>query len=124
MSERKSKSSATIDDDARVACSHGLHVGSSLTPWTFARGKVVIVKVNPKDVVSVPHDCNCQKLRTCAYTAVAEHIGTLETAESQMPETRIYGFACCRQVRLLQRRGADTYDDENEYDDESDDEPG
>jgi hypothetical protein len=33
---------------------------------------MVVVKINPKDVVSVPSDYNCQKLRCCAYTVVSE----------------------------------------------------
>lgn len=64
--------------DTQVGCASGLHVGS----WEYAngfrgtdetsRGKLVIVKVNPKNVVSVPDDCNCQKVRTSAYEVVAE----------------------------------------------------
>lgn len=57
-----------------VGCSTGLHVGT----WNYARGwaqgAVLKVAVNPRDVVSVPHDCNAQKLRTCRYvvTGLAE----------------------------------------------------
>jgi hypothetical protein len=32
----------------------------------------MIVKVNPMDAVSVPHDCQHQKLRVCQYEVVAE----------------------------------------------------
>jgi hypothetical protein len=31
------------------------------------------VEINPADVVSIPTDCNFQKLRTCKYKVVAEH---------------------------------------------------
>ena len=89
----------------------------------FARGKVVIVKVNPKDVVSVPHDCNCQKLRTCAYTVVAEHIGTL--GDGGVSDARNPYNTASRVVDKFDYSsdyGADTCADENEYDDESDDE--
>jgi hypothetical protein len=37
----------------------------------------MIVKINPKDVVSVPSDCNCEKLRTCRYEVVGEYQGEL-----------------------------------------------
>jgi hypothetical protein len=30
----------------------------------------MVVEINPKDVVSVPNDCNCQKLRTAKYKVV------------------------------------------------------
>ena len=34
--------------------------------------KLMICKVNPRDVVSVPNDCRCQKLRCCKYEVVSE----------------------------------------------------
>ena len=40
---------------------------------------MVIVKVNPKDVVSVPTDCECQKVRTCEYQVIADYEGPLES---------------------------------------------
>jgi hypothetical protein len=61
-----------VDDDRNNHCRPGLHVGSLDYARGWARGKVVVVKVNPKDVVSVPNDCQCQKLRCCAYTVVSE----------------------------------------------------
>lgn len=62
-----------VDPDPAVACSSGLHVGT----WDyaldfskssdFALGVIVAVEVNPVDVVSVPQDYDCQKIRTCRY---------------------------------------------------------
>lgn len=61
-----------VDDNRDNHCSFGVHAGS----WDYARdwsqGKMVVVKINPKDVVSVPSDYDCQKLRCCAYTVVSE----------------------------------------------------
>ena len=31
----------------------------------------MVVEINPADVVSVPNDCDCQKLRTCKYKVAA-----------------------------------------------------
>lgn len=59
-----------VDDDRNVHCSFGLHVGS----LDYARGfapVVVVVKVNPKDVVSVPTDYSCQKCRVSSYEVVS-----------------------------------------------------
>ena len=42
-----------VDDDHMKSCSHGLHVGGYEMAKTFGP-KMVIVKVNPKDVVAVP----------------------------------------------------------------------
>jgi len=37
----------------------------------------MIVKINPRDVVSVPEECNCEKLRTARYEVVGEYQGEL-----------------------------------------------
>ena len=70
-----------VDDDRGRGCSNGLHAGA----LNYVAGygslengdKIVIVKINPKDVVSVPSDCNCEKLRTCRYEVVGEYQGEL-----------------------------------------------
>lgn len=62
-----------VCDDPEVGCSYGFHVGTLEYATTFnTSGKIVLVKVDPADVVSVPHDCNHQKLRTAKYTVIAE----------------------------------------------------
>ena len=63
-----------VCDNKDVGCSKGLHAGSVKYATEFgAGGKVVIVEINPADVVSIPTDCDCQKLRTCAYKVVGEY---------------------------------------------------
>ena len=63
-----------VCDDKNLGCSSGLHAGSVQYATDFGRGgKVVIVEINPADVVSVPDDCSCQKLRACAYKVVGEY---------------------------------------------------
>ena len=62
----------SVCDDANLGCSYGFHVGSLEYATTFGGSdrKVVIVKVNPADVVSVPHECDFQKMRTSRYEVV------------------------------------------------------
>lgn len=60
-----------VDDNREHHCSDGLHIGSRDYAQNFASGKMVVVKVNPKDVVSVPSDYNCQKCRVAAYQVVS-----------------------------------------------------
>ena len=68
-----------VCDDRNVGCSAGLHAGSVTYATDFGRGgKVVIVEINPADVVSVPDDCSCQKLRTCKYKVVGEYVVPLD----------------------------------------------
>lgn len=52
--------------DPRHGCSTGLHAGTWQYASTFAPKKL-IVKINPRDVVSVPTDSQAQKLRVCRY---------------------------------------------------------
>lgn len=68
-----------VDDDRDNGCSYGFHAGSLEYATTFGSDdrKVLIVKVNPADVVSVPTDCECQKLRTCRYEVVDLYNGPL-----------------------------------------------
>ena len=57
---------SSVAHDPNVACHTGLHAGT----WEYASsfGEVVLhVKINPRDVVSVPHDCTSQKVRVCRY---------------------------------------------------------
>jgi len=62
-----------VDDNRFNHCSHGLHVGS----LDYARGfapKLIVVKVNPADVVSVPNDYSCQKARVSKYVVLSEYV--------------------------------------------------
>lgn len=59
-----------VQHDPSVGCHTGLHVGTWDYAHSFARGAVLKVEVNPRDVVSVPTDCSNAKLRTCRYTVL------------------------------------------------------
>jgi hypothetical protein len=70
-----------VDDNRGRGCSQGLHAGALNYVAGYgsvdAGDRIVIVKINPCDVVSVPSDCNCEKLRTCQYEVVGEYQGEL-----------------------------------------------
>jgi hypothetical protein len=72
-----------VNGNRNSHCAAGLHVGA----FDYAKSyggidldddeggggnKLMICKVNPRDVVSVPNDCRCQKLRCCRYEVVSE----------------------------------------------------
>jgi len=59
-----------VQHDPRTGCSRGLHAGTWDYASGFARGAVLTVRINPRDVVSVPTDCSAQKVRVCRYTVV------------------------------------------------------
>ena len=92
-----------VCDDSHMGCSSGFHAGSYEYAKGYASGggHLLLVEINPADVVSVPHDCSCQKLRTSKYKVVAVH----ETID-----------------RPLQDALVDRYGDYDEYSDEYSDE--
>lgn len=89
-----------VDDDANRGCSYGYHVGSLEFAQSFGGGErhLMIVEVDPADVVSVPYDCNCQKLRCTWYTVIDEFKHVLDDNYSTQ------------------------YHDDSDYEDEDDDE--
>jgi hypothetical protein len=59
-----------VQHDPAVGCHTGLHVGTYEFANGFAQGALLEVHVNPRDVVSVPTECDWQKMRVCRYTVV------------------------------------------------------
>ena len=96
----------TVCDDANVGCSYGFHAGSLEYAKSFGGvgSRLLIVEINPADVVSVPLDSSCQKLRTAKYKVVSEFVRPLD-------EPLVCGDCDCDEGEC----------DESDYD-ESDDE--
>lgn len=81
--------------DPRNGCSTGLHVAN----WAFAVSwsqRTVRVKVNPRDVVSVPVDSNAQKMRVCRYRVL-----NIVTAEDR---TALYVNDPERTAKLVEKQ--------------------
>ena len=68
-----------VCDDANVGCSHGFHAGSLDYAKGYGNGgHLMVVEIDPRDVVSVPLDCDQQKLRTAKYKVVSHFEKKLE----------------------------------------------
>lgn len=68
-----------VQHNPSVGCSVGLHAGT----WNYASTFgpiVVLIQIDPRDVVSVPTDCNDEKMRVCRYKVVAVVEDELESA--------------------------------------------
>ncbi len=65
-----------VDDDSSRTCSFGLHVCSAAYLRSFySHGDhVMLVKVDPADVVSIPADYNNTKMRCCGYEVIGEYL--------------------------------------------------
>ena len=67
-----------VDEDSSRTCSHGLHccsreyLFSGYGSYGGRTDRIVVVKVNPRDVVAVPSDYNNSKMRVCRYEVVSE----------------------------------------------------
>ncbi len=70
---------SAVAHDPSSACSAGLHVGTFRYAQSYARGAMLKVLVNPRDVVSVPTDAAGEKIRVCRYQVV-EVIDAPETS--------------------------------------------
>ena len=73
-----------VDDRSEVVCSKGYHICA----LTYARdhfmpgqGRIVVVKVNPADIVSIPTDYSQTKARCTGFEVIEEYKGSI------MPET-------------------------------------
>lgn len=75
-----------VTADTAVACGPGLHAGTYSYARSFAgrNAPMLLVEINPRDVVSVPSDSSFQKLRVSRYK-VLEHI-------EDRQESRYYEF--------------------------------
>lgn len=69
-----------VQDNPDVTCSHGLHFASMDYINAFYGSHIMILKINPADVVSIPTDYNNAKGRCCRYEVIGEHMdGTKDT---------------------------------------------
>jgi hypothetical protein len=72
----------TVDDNASNTCSTGLHFCSLsyLDHFGGSDSRVMVLKINPRDVVSIPADYNATKGRACRYEVIDEIGGKAEEA--------------------------------------------
>lgn len=82
-----------VDEDPNNTCSKGLHVcalgyihGPNSHGYGGSRSHWVIVKVNPRDVVAVPHDYKNTKMRVCRF----EVVGQLDKTKIAPTATKSY----------------------------------
>lgn len=61
-----------VQENTSIGCSTGLHAGTWGYASGFSRGRILTVSINPRDVVSVPTDCDAQKLRVSRYVVLNE----------------------------------------------------
>jgi len=84
-----------VDDNRDNHCSFGLHVGSYdyANNWAGESGRLLVVEFDPADAVSVPTDCDFQKLRVSKYRVVSDITDTRKELNRPVYEANkpIYG---------------------------------
>lgn len=83
-----------VVNDPNRHCSKGLHVGAldyaGPNGWYHSSSdRVVLVKVNPKDAVSVPRDHDFTKLRVCKYEVVDNFKGKINRTVTSRYDTEL-----------------------------------
>lgn len=84
-----------VNEDSNVTCSSGLHACSFGYLGSFGsspENKVVVVKINPKDVVSIPADYNSTKMRVCEYEVIEDVTEQYNKQQDVLAESIIYKY--------------------------------
>jgi hypothetical protein len=79
-----------VNADNAIGCSTGLHAGTHEYASNFARGMLLLVKINPRDVVSVPADFTFQKIRTSRYVVLSQIEQEIKETTWSRPSTSSY----------------------------------
>lgn len=74
-----------VDDNKDNTCSAGLHFCGQSYLGHFGGDRTMIVKINPRDVVSIPSDYNGAKGRACRYEVIGE-VGVNPDNEAEFPQ--------------------------------------
>ncbi|MFW6225654.1 MAG: hypothetical protein ACOC3V_01680 [bacterium] len=69
------------DDDDTVTCSRGLHFCGHSYLKSFSGNIIVILKINPRNVVSIPVDYESTKGRCCEYEVFKKYSTKIELDE-------------------------------------------
>lgn len=80
-----------VDDNPNNSCSHGLHIGGFKYAKDFGP-KLVVVKVDPRNVVAVPDAYAGNKLRVCEFEVLSETQAALAETVVSKKGTKIEKF--------------------------------
>jgi len=90
-----------VNEDQNVTCSVGLHFASFSYMSSFgdygegASDRLVVLKINPRDVVAIPTDYNNAKGRCCKYTVIEE---IKNDGKEEIPDDFVAGYNDCKQT--------------------------
>lgn len=103
-----------VDLNPHHTCSRGLHVAAhGYVRKIYGNNILVAVKVDPKDVCSVPYDYDDQKMRVCRYKVIAMMGDSTEMEHVYFPwdKSQIKSPAKKSKVRSRPKKGTAKADD-------------
>lgn len=117
-----------VNEDKNTTCSYGLHFCSRSYLSHYGSSvdcRVMIVKINPRDVVAIPADYNNAKGRTCRYEVVGEvddwKTEQLTSAVDQtFDSANKYSFSEADDESIEYQEDSDLFDDYDIDDDDDD----
>jgi hypothetical protein len=115
-----------VNEDRDQTCSEGLHFCSQEYLGHFGGSEVVILKINPCDVVSIPSDYNDTKGRCSRYQIVGVVDGPVESAFAAVVEDRfekkpIAAWPFPIETDKTDKTDIDDDGDDSDFDDDGDD---
>jgi hypothetical protein len=96
-----------VDDNRNNTCSAGLHFCSESYLAHFGGDRTVIVKINPRDVVSIPSDYNDAKGRACRYEVIGE-VGR-DPSDSDEFTSPVQSNANSAQPKVVTKEGSSAF---------------
>jgi hypothetical protein len=88
---------SSVVHNPAVGCSVGLHAGTYDYASTFTSGPTLEVRINPRDVVSVPTDCYDSKMRVSRYVVAG-------VVEEEVSEPLVPSFPVATDTRQNYKR--------------------
>ena len=119
-----------VDDNKDNHCSFGLHVGSYdyANEWAGESGKLLVVEFDPADAVSVPTDCDFQKLRVSKYKVVSDITDSRKELNKPVYEANKPIYGSDDDINFDEDDYDEDYDDDfvdqDDYEDEEDNNEG
>ena len=113
----------SVDDQRDNTCSYGLHFCSKEYLPAFgsqSSNRVVIVKINPADVVSIPSDYKNTKGRCCKYEVIAEFEGYNDSVAREAFDRSFYSNEDLESEYDYDEDDSDWDEADNEWDSEND----
>lgn len=77
-----------VDNNRSIACSNGLHLASLSYASSFTGDALLLCKVRPEDIISVPVDSSGTKVRSAKYKVLAELPARTKAELNNNPEVQ------------------------------------